>query len=211
MELGQTKDLIVLTADPQMRGTVAVLLAERRPSLGLPDLTFDVRAHPNRDPGCRTASASALNPLRRDYQKAIVILDLHGSGAGNLAASELEVQVEQQLVTSGWSPDDVAAVVIEPELEAWLFGVSWSHMQAAVRWSQSEPIREWLESREFLQPGGVKPPDPKAAFQALLDLQRVRRSGRLLADLARQVSLNHCHDPAFHKFRSTLHRWFPTG
>ena len=211
MHLENTKNLIVLAADSQMQGTIRVLLAERQQALGIPDLAFDVRAHPNRDSGCRTASASALNPLRRDYQKAIVIFDLHGSGAGNLTAPELEVQVERQLTASGWSPNDVAAVVIAPELEAWVFGASLRHLQNVVRWSEPRQMREWLVSREFLPADAVKPPDPKAAFEALLSLQRIRRSGRLFADLARTVSVDRCQDRAFRKFRTTLQRWFPVG
>lgn len=125
MEQANAKDLIVLTADPQMQGTIATLLTERRRSLGISDLTFDVRAHPDRDSGCRTASASALSPLRRDYRKAMVIFDFHGSGAHSITAPELESQLERQLETAGWSLDDVAVVVIEPELEAWIFGPSW--------------------------------------------------------------------------------------
>ena len=203
------KDLIVLTADTQMQSTIATLLAERRPSLGIPDFSFDVQAHPNHDPGCRLASAPALNPLRSQYRKAMVVFDLHGSGADTVSAPELEAQVEQQLETAGWRPDDVAAVVVEPELEAWVFGASWRHLQDAVRWSQSVPMREWLESRKLLVPGTLKPPDPKAALEAMLSLQQIQRSGRLLADLARNVSLTRCQDRAFQKFCATLQRWFP--
>jgi hypothetical protein len=209
MEQANAKDLIVLTADPQMQGTIATLLTERRRSLGISDLTFDVRAHPDRDSGCRTASASALSPLRRDYRKAMVIFDFHGSGAHSITVPELESQLERQLETAGWSLDDVAVVVIEPELEAWIFGASWRHLEDAVRWSQSEPVREWLESREFLQQGVLKPSDPKAAFEALLSLQRIRRSGDLFVQLAKRVSLARCQDRAFQKFRATLQRWFP--
>ena len=128
-----------------------------------------------------------------------------------MAAPELELQVEQQLVASGWPPDDIAVVVIDPELEAWVFGASWRHLQDMVRWSESQGIREWLQSRDFLRPGAVKPTDPKAAFDALLGLRGIRRSGRLLADLARNVSLTHCQDRAFQKLCSTLQRWFPPG
>ena len=209
MEQAKAKDLIVLTADPQMQGTIATLLTERRRSLGISDLTFDVRAHPDRDSGCRTASASALSPLRRDYRKAMVIFDFHGSGAHSITAPELESQLERQLETAGWSLDNVALVVIEPELEAWVFGASWRHLRDAVRWSQSEPVREWLEPREFLQQGVLKPSDPKAAFEALLSLQRIRRSGDLFVQLAKRVSLARCQDRAFQKFRATLQRWFP--
>ena len=207
--LPNLKDLIVLAADSQAQRTIETLLEFRRPSLGIGDISFEVRRHPHQDSGCRTTPGPVLNPLRSGFNKTMVVFDLEGSGAGNVSAEELESQIERQLETSGWSPDDVAVVVIEPELEAWVFGASWRHLGDAVRWSQSEPVSEWLESREFLQQGVVKPSDPKAALEALLSLQRIRRSGDLFVQLAQKVSVARCQDRAFQKFRATLQRWFP--
>ncbi len=202
------KDLIVLTADSQAQRTIETLLEFRRPSLGIRDISFEARRHPQQDAGCRTTPGQFLNSLRGRFSKTIVVFDLDGSGAGNVAAPELESQVEEQLRNTGWRTDDAAAIVIDPELEAWLFGASWQHLQDAVRWSQSEPMRKWLESRQFLPPGAVKPPDPKAAFEVMLSLQRIRRSGKLYEDLAKLIGLTRCQDRAFQKFRDTLRRWF---
>ena len=207
--LPNLKDLIVLTADSQAQRTIETLLQFRRPSLEIGDISFEVHRHPHQDSGCRTTPGQVLNPLRSGFNKTMVVFDLEGSGAGNVSAEELESQIERQLEASGWVPDNVALVVIEPELEAWVFGASWRHLRDAVRWSQPEPVRAWLESQEFLQPGVLKPSDPKAAFEALLSLQRIRRSGDLFVQLAKRVSLARCQDRAFQKFRATLQRWFP--
>ena len=180
--LPNLKDLIVLTADSQAQRTIETLLQFRRPSLEIGDICFEVHRHPHQDSGCRTTPGQVLNPLRSGFNKTMVVFDLEGSGAGNVSAEVLE---------------------------AWVFGASWRHLRDAVRWSQPEPVRAWLESQEFLQPGVLKPYDPKAAFEALLSLQRIRRSGDLFVQLAKRVSLARCQDRAFQKFRATLQRWFP--
>jgi hypothetical protein len=206
MAMSNVKDLIVLTADPQMQRTVETLLGNRQRALGIPGISFDVQRHPHRDSGCRTASEGILRPLRNEYRKAMTVFDFDGSGARNATASELERQYE----LAGWEKGQVAFIVIEPELEAWLFGTSYSHLQRAVNWSQSEPINEWLAAMGYMVAGNAKPSDPKGAIEAILKLEKMPLSSDLFAELARRVSLNRCQDRAFQKFRNILRRWFPT-
>jgi hypothetical protein len=206
MAMSNVKDLIVLTADPQMQRTVETLLGNRQRALSIPGISFDVQRHPHRDSGCRTASEGILRPLRNEYRKAMTVFDFDGSGARNATASELERQYE----LAGWEKGQVAFIVIEPELEAWLFGTSYSHLQRAVNWSQSEPINEWLAAMGYMVAGNAKPSDPKGAIEAILKLEKMPLSSDLFAELARRVSLNRCQDRAFQKFRNILRRWFPT-
>ena len=208
MVMSNVKDLIVLTADPQMQRTVETLLANRQRALGIPSISFDVQRHPHRDSGCRTASEGILRPLRNEYRKAMTVFDFDGSGARNATASELEIELERQYELAGWEKGQVAFIVIEPELEAWLFGTSYSHLQRAVNWSQSEPINEWLAARGYMVAGNAKPSNPKGAIEAILQLEKIPLSSNLFAELARRVSLNRCQDRAFQKFCNTLCRWF---
>ena len=210
MAMSNVKDLIVLTADPQMQRTVETLLGNRQRALGIPGISFDVQRHPHRDSGCRTASEGILRPLRNEYRKAMTVFDFDGSGARNATASELEIELERQYELAGWERGQVAFIVIEPELEAWLFGTSYAHLQRAVNWSQSEPINEWLAARGYMVAGNAKPSDPKGAIEAILKLEKMPLSADLFAELARRVSLNRCQDRAFQKFRNILRRWFPT-
>ena len=204
-------NLVVLTADLQMHRVVETLLQYRRPSLGIsPDFSVEVRRHPQQDSGCRTASQTVLNPLRNTHRKVMVIFDWQGSGAG-VDAVELESDLERQYERDGWETGRVAFVVIEPELDAWVFGASLPRLQQAFEWSQPQPIRDWLESRGHLQPGAAKPQDPKRAVDAIMELHRKHRTAKMYADLARNTGLARCQDRAFQKFRSTLQRWFPAG
>ena len=204
-----TKDLLVLTADTHMQSAVETLLRYRRPSLQISDIDADVIRHPDSDPGCLTASDKLLNPLRDNYHKMMVVFDFDGCGARNIAPDDLEQALERQFQSVGWTTDSVAFIVIAPELETWIFGASYRDLQDVVRWSQSEPMKDWFESEGHLRLGALKPEDPKAAIAAALNRQRGHISAKLFADLARRVSLARCQDRAFQKFRATLQRWFP--
>ena len=206
-----TKDLLVLTADAQMESAIATLLRHRRQALGVGDMTADVVRHPKRDPGCRTNAGLMLNPQRSTYRKAMVIFDFDGCGEHRRTAPELELALEQELVGTGWGQDRVAFLVIEPELETWLFGGADVHLQRAVGWSQKGPIQDWLQAQGHWNPGEGKPADPKAAIEAVLALSRTPLSSELFEALARTTGLARCQDRAFQKFRSTLRRWFPDG
>ena len=204
-------DLFVLTADWQIQRTIETLLTYRRPALDIGNISFHVQRHPRRDPGCRTESTSFLETARRSHLRALVVFDFEGCGENRLDATGLEASLERDLRARGWEEDRTAVIVINPELEAWVFGAASRHIQRAVGWSGSQAPLDWLASNGYRSESSGKPENPKAALEALLFQSRRTRSARVYEDLARTASLNHCHDPAFHKFRSTLHRWFPIG
>lgn len=205
-----SKDLIVIAADKQIQRTIETLISHRSQALRIPQITVDVLRHPQKDPGCRMASEALLVPLRGQYRKAVVIFDYSGSGENNLAPEDLETSLEQRFESRGWEPDTVAFVVIDPELEAWVFGATHHHLHSAVAWSQPGTAKDWLVERGLLAGGEMKPQDPKAAVMALLALEKKPLASEVFVDLARRVGLNRCQDRAFQKFRTTLQRWFPT-
>lgn len=204
-----TKDLLALTADVQMEQTVATLLRHRRPALGMGYIDADVVRHPRKDPGCRGNAGALINPKRNLYRKAMVIFDYDGCGERQRTAAELEIALESEYAAAGWGPDRVAFLVIEPELEAWLFGGSDAHLRDAVSWPRAGTIREWLQTEGHLAPGQVKPADPKTALESILTQSRIPLSSEIFEAQARRTSLARCQDRAFQKFRSTLQRWFP--
>ena len=203
------KDLLVLTADPTIQRTIETLLEFRRESLGIRPLSLDSQTHRHRDSGCRTTPGLIINPMRVRYNKAMVVFDFHGSGERRRTASQLEFDIERDLRNAGWGQDQIAVISIDPELEAWVFGASFRHLEHVTDWSQPQSIRGWLEQGGHLYPGETKPNDPQAALDQMLALHGKRRSRSLFADLARNVGLAGCQDRAFLKFRSTLQRWFP--
>jgi len=205
-----SKDLLVVTADSQMHLTVETLLNHRRQSLAIGDFSVDMVTHPNQDPGCRTDAGRLLNPRRQTHGRAMVLFDFDGCGERRLSPEDLETSLESQFANQGWGLDRVTFIVIEPELETWLFGASYRQLERAVGWSQDQSIQGKLIENGYLSSGSSKPSDPKAAIESVLYQQKRPRSGRLFAELAQRVSLARCQDRAFQKFRATLQRWFPS-
>ena len=205
-------DLIVLVADLDIEQTIRGLLS-RPHRIKIDSVSFEIRRHPNRDAGCRTQAAEYLRPFIGRYQRALVVFDLHGSGS-TVSREETQQEVELRLGTNGWR-DRARAVVIEPELEAWVWTRS-PHISRALGWeSRYDRLRAWLESEGLWPPEIPKPPDPKRAMQRAMERaalrKRVRRSSTKFHDLAQRIDSRSCQDPAFSELRATLQDWFPAA
>lgn len=201
------KDLVLLVADKNMEASLKGLLS-RPHALGFGQVIYDLYVHPERDPGCLLRSHDFLQPFASRYDKAMVLLDHQGCGRTGAARAVIESEIENRLATAGWG-DRAAAIVIEPELEVWIWSDSpW--VNTALGWERSEtPLRSWLEGRGFLEPGDLKPDNPKEAVECALREARIPRSSAIYLQLAQHVSTERCADPAFSKLRQCLRSWFP--
>ena len=204
-------DLFVLTVGSHIQAAVKTLLTHRRQSLGISNLSFEVQRHPRKDPGCRTEAAEYLREMQGEYDKAMVLFDFQGCGAANTTVLEIEDSIEQQLEISGWESHSIAVIVIEPELEAWLFGPSLPRLGQVMGWPHSQEMRQWLEENGYLPAGSVKPTQPKEAVEAALRTLKRPLTGELHQEMARRQGLARCRDRAFQKFRATLQHWFPVS
>jgi hypothetical protein len=201
-----SKDLVVLIADKNMEGAFLGLLS-RPQSLGLRDLSYDLYVHPERDPGCFLRGHDFLRPFAYRYSYALVIFDREGCGKDTVGRIDLERQVEQRLFSSGWN-DRAAAIVIDPELEIWVWSDS-PHVESALGWpAGGSSIRDWLKQRGWLPEGEIKPTQPKLAVDEALHLHGKPRSSSIYHQLAKKVGFDRCADPAFLKLRQILSRWF---
>ena len=202
--------LVALVADRDIEETLAKLF--RRPeSLGARPFPFDLRRHPDRDAGCRVDAANVLRQFLRSYRHALVVFDQEGCGS-TLSREEIEGGVESELSRNGWG-DRARAVVIDPELEAWVWSGS-PVVATALGWEKrDEELRSWLGRRGFWKSGHIKPSNPKAAMKEVLQgaprATRRRRSARIFGDIAAGVPVEGCEDPAFGKLKATLREWFP--
>lgn len=57
----------------------------------------------------------------------------------------------------------------------------------------------------------TKPPEPKKTMLEVMRYKRVRKTARKFSQLAANVSLRNCQDPAFIEFKETMRRWFPAA
>jgi len=198
-------DLIVLVADTDTYWAIRTLLEKRAHSLGIrPNIRFEIVRHPQRDPGVFLHAQDFLRQYRGRAEHALVIFDREGSGQEQRSAEELELDVEDRLSANGWPAENVAAIVLDPELEVWV-------------WSKSPHVAriiglDWSTLREILDQIPTdyrgKPERPKEALKKAL-----RKSGRpfsasIFQELAEVVSLN-ASERAFDKFKNRLRAWFP--
>jgi hypothetical protein len=201
-------DLSVLVADADQKAAIEALLETRANSLGIRPCRFEVRKHPQRDPGCVGGGVQLLALSKTQAEHGLLIFDREGCGKENQTVEELEGRLELELANSGWE-DRARVVVIDPETEIWLWSDS-PHVAATFGWkSDKGDLRDWLSERGFLNPGAVKPARPKEAMEAVLRETGVKASAAHFGAIARKVSLERCQDRSFGRLRSLLQAWFP--
>ena len=125
----------------------------------------------------------------------------------DLSREQLESIIESNL-SRHW-PERSAAIVIDPELEAWVWSESPTLVRALGSQGDFSTLRDWLKQAGFGFNGPVKPARPKEALEKILRQNRKRRSSDLYGKLSSIVTLAACTDPAFEKLRRTLQSWFP--
>ncbi len=183
-------------------------------SLGIRELQeeidYEIFRHYEHDSGCRREAVSYLRPYFGMFHHAIVIFDKHGSGRESQHREEIEGEIEHLLSINGWG-DRARVVVIDPELEQWIWG-DYTRVGETLKWpGGGRGLRQWLLEQNYLNTEKQdKAAPPKEAFQHALEHINKSRSSGLYRDLAEKVRTSACTDPAFQKLKSTLQDWFPT-
>lgn len=200
-------DLKVVVADKDMQATFAGLLA-RHLSLGIRPLQLDPQSpivHSGHDPGCWKTGPELLAIEHQHYRHGLLALDWEGSNSKRTADDtrrELQDRLDR-LTTPGWG----SVVVLQPELEIWVFAGS-TEVDRALGW-QPGTLTPWLELQGHLEPGQAKPARPKEAVEAAMDQKRQPRSSSVYRKLSQSVGFSRCTDPAFADMKATLQQWFP--
>jgi hypothetical protein len=201
-------DLIVLGADADAEWPVRTLLEKRHAALHIRPISCKVIRCSGHDAGVYQLAKDLLRPYVKRADYALVMLDREGSGREKQTANRIELELEKRLERNGWSSQDggsrCAAIVLDPELEVWVWSRS-PHVYTVLG-LDAQTLQQLLAGFERGPEG--KPRRPKEALQAAL-----RRSGRpfsaaIFREWAEKVSLD-AHERAFDKFRSTLQVWFP--
>jgi hypothetical protein len=201
-------DLFLLVADKNMDFALKGAL-DRPKALEIRPVQYEIRAHPGRDGGIRKSGPEILALERRRFSHALLILDFEGSGTDLANGKDLEARLDERL-SRVWNAQ-AKAIVIEPELDVWVWG-SDNAIGDVIRWPSGKTIREWLLEQGFQFTSNGKPERPKEALESLLREQKVPRSSALYQDIARKISLRKCKDEAFQRLRRQLVAWFsPSG
>lgn len=199
------KDLVVLVPDKNTEAAMKALLEHRPHALGIRPITFDIFVHPRRDPGVYHEAEEFFRPLQSQYRYALVLFDFAFDGAPP-AVRTAQDEVQEKLNRSGWKGKS-AVVVINPELEAWVFGGSTYVVQELAN-GDRELFQQVIAEYGALPPDVPKPLKPKEAMEELLRRSRRPRSSAMYGDLAQRVSLESCRDAGFARLRKMLQGWF---
>ena len=201
------RDLVVLVADKDMEQTLKGLLG-RPQALAIREIDFQVYPHPGKDGGCRTQGVTFLRNFCQQFEHALLLFDREGSGGEAELSEQLEDELERGLRKNGWS-DRGAVIVIDPELEIWVWSDS-SEVDQVTGWASRIPsLRDWLVEEEFLENPESKPERPKEAFRHALRHVRKQPSSALFRMLSERVSFRRCQDRAFAKLKQKLQEWYP--
>jgi hypothetical protein len=201
-------DLVVLVPGKDERETLDGLLSARRESLGIPRVRYQILVHPRRDPGCFHEGPAVLQPYCHRARHALVLLDFEGCGQEERSVTEVSEDLKSRLSRSGWE-DRAEVVVINPELEVWLWSDS-PRVDAELGWSGRDlPLREWLTLKGWWRSGDPKPARPKEALEKVLREVCLPRSAAIYGRLARRVSLERCGDLSFAQLLMIFRTWFP--
>lgn len=201
--------LVALVADKDIEAAVRALHARlRADGHALPDLT--TARHPQRDPGCRTTPEGLLRPFARAACHALVVFDFDGSGAPRDEGPEpVERRVEELLARNGWE-GRAAAVVIDPEVERWVWTTDRSMRAALPAYRGQEPVRALASGFSFDSQGKPDPPGTsKDAFLTALRAARIPRSSDHFEKILLEAPLQRCTDRSLNRLLDTLRRWFP--
>lgn len=203
------KDLIVLVADGHIEATLRGIV-EHPEKLDIRHVSFDIQLSEESDSGCRQRAADTLRRFHNQYRYALVVFDHQGCGAEKQSREDIQTEVMAQLERNGWQGARAQVIVIEPELEAWVWSRS-PRVPEILGWKGGyKTLKSWLEDEGCWQPTAPKPHDPKRAMRrAIRKSGKAKRSPPTFARLAAEVSFRNCQDPAFNDLKETLKRWFP--
>jgi hypothetical protein len=205
--VGGQKDLVVLVADGTMEFALTGIL-NRPESIGVRPISYQLYVHLHHDPGCLRESHDFLRPFTGQFHRALVVFDKDGCGREDCSREQLEAEVYSRLSECGWG-ERAAALVIDPEIEAWVWSDS-PHVETILGWQvQSQSLSSWLKDRGYLDARSVKPQKPKEAMKEALRLAKKPFSSAIHRELAEKVSFERCQDVAFLRLKSILRQWFP--
>ena len=170
------------------------------------DVVVDV-LNGNTDGGIHRRAHELLRPYLRSHQNTLVILDKNFGG--QLPAAVVREEILRNLTRNGWQMECVEVVVIDPELEVWLWQRGHPHIARAFRYNGAVPLEEFLGVEGLWPSAALKPARPKEAASILLRQYRAGVRIVVYARIVENISVSGCQDPAFSLLANALRRWFP--
>lgn len=162
------------------------------------------------DPGLYANAHKNLELHKSKYNHALIVLDRQWNDSSKTPL-DIELYITANMQRAGWARERFEVVVIDPELETWLFQEKDIFLNAFKPFYGAQALRDHLAETGCWPKGQAKPVDPKAAIGAALQFGKSVSRPVLFKNVCSRISVKDCRDTAFIKFKETLQRWFPTA
>lgn len=212
------RDVIFHLADEHMEKGLKAFFARDNWHFALDCRRFEIdpkseadfyRVPGHTDGGIWRHAAENLRPFLDQYEHAVIVLD--ADFEPHPGADVLREDISAAMVQAGWPLERFAVVVIEPELEAWLWAPN-LNVARAFGHEDFEQMRATLEREGLWNPGEAKPHDLKAARDRAARLGGKKLGGPIFKGVFSVISraaFNQCVEPGFITLRTALQTWFP--
>ena len=150
-----------------------------------------------------------LAPFRKQYKRAVIVLD--ADFEPHPGAQTLQKDISDGMIESGWEADRFCVVVIQPELEAWLWAPN-VNVAKAFGHPNFEDLQAALSGEGLWSAGSTKPHDLKRARDRATKLGGKKTGGPIFKGVFGGISrraCDLCEEPGFIAMRSALKTWFP--
>lgn len=206
------KDCVFLLADTNMQEAFRGFLTREdfHLKLQIRPLLFDplqdmIVDRGGNDPGVYNRAHEILRSYQTKYRYAVIVLDNKWDGSPGV--TRIRQHIGDNMCRNGWSAERFSVIVIDPELEIWIWQNS-PHIAPACGFTEFAQLQGWLHERGMWPIGAQKPVQPKKAIEDALRRMRQPRSSAIYRRITSQVSVRRCTDPAFDELRKTLQKWF---
>ena len=168
---------------------------------------FRVAGHT--DGGIWKHAGTNLRLFTDKYRFAVIVLD--ADFEPHPGADVLQEDIAKAMVEAGWDLERFAVIVIQPELEAWLWAPN-LNVAKAFGHADFDVLRGNLERERLWTAGDPKPHDLKRARDHAARLGGKKTGGPIFKGVFSEISkraCDRCVEPGFIALRAALRKWFP--
>lgn len=166
------RDCVFLVADKNMEATFEGFLKRDcfYHSLGCGEFLFDASqdlkyAAADNDPGLYTRGHEILRPYQSTHKHAVVVIDAEWSGAPEAAL--IRQKMSDDIEATGWSAGSFTVIVIDPELEMWIWQKN-IHVAKALGNNSVEELMADTDAIDGWPENQLKPNRPKEVLETIL-------------------------------------------
>jgi hypothetical protein len=210
------RDCMFYVADQNMAETFKGFLTRPQFHLSLSCSPFEfdplydlARAEGKTDGGLWRHAGSLCKGYLHTHRRLVICLDRDFGGSPGQV--QIRTDIETQLLNVGWDATNFKVLVIDPELEQWIWQNN-VHVESALNHKGGQSLREMLAASGDWPTGNAKPIDPKKVLERIVTQNlRGNRSSTLYSKISSRVSVGGCQDVEFIALKQQLQTWFPVG